>query len=44
MVPRTGPFSASSALLQDVLVPAGEVVGAGREDRGLAGMERRAMR
>ena len=35
IVPRTGPFSASSALLQDVLVPAGEVVGAGGEDRSL---------
>ncbi len=33
MVPRTGPFSASSALLQDVLVPAGEVVGAGGQHR-----------
>ena len=32
IVPRTGPFSASSALCEDVLVPAGEVVGLGGED------------
>ena len=42
IVPRTGPFSASSRLVQDVLVPAGEVVGTGGEDRH--GAEGSAMR